>query len=106
MTEQTTTRTIGKSAPPIGQTPSILLVNPKYAENVGKVVRLASCFGMPQVWWTGDRVALDVAGRQRLPREERMKGYRDVQQIQFDYPFDQFPAATPVAVEVRETSEN
>jgi tRNA(Leu) C34 or U34 (ribose-2'-O)-methylase TrmL len=86
--------------------PAIVLINPKYADNVAKVVRLASCYGLGQVWWTGDRVDLDVAGKRRLPREERMKGYRDVSMIQHDHPFDQFPnTVTPVAIEVRESSE-
>lgn len=79
-------------------------MNPKNASNVGMVVRLASCYQYKQVWWTGNRVNLEEG--QRLPREERMKGYKDVDQIQFDYFFDQFQNVTPVAVEVREGSEN
>src|SRR5207247_1378414 len=43
---------------------------------------------------------------QRLPREERMKGYKEVQMIHYDYFFDRFPAdTTPVAVEVRASAE-
>jgi tRNA(Leu) C34 or U34 (ribose-2'-O)-methylase TrmL len=97
----------GKNAAEHGEAPSIALVNPKSADNVAKVVRLASCYGIRQVWWTGNRVMLDVQGKQRLPREERMKGYRDVSMIQHDYIFDQFPSdVTPVAVEVRPNSES
>jgi tRNA(Leu) C34 or U34 (ribose-2'-O)-methylase TrmL len=97
----------GKDAPEHGVAPAILLINPKYAENVAKVVRLASCYGIEQIWWTGSRVDLDVAGKKRLPREERMRGYRDVSMIQHDYPFDQFPNnVIPVAIEVREHSES
>lgn len=59
-----------------------------------------------QVWYTGDRVRLDIEEKGRLPREERMKGYKEVNLINFDYPFDQFPDATPVAVELRPNAEN
>jgi hypothetical protein len=37
-------------------------------------VRAASCYGVRQVWFSGDRVRLDDARRQRPPREERMRG--------------------------------
>lgn len=89
-----------------GQAPSIILINPKYAQNVGMVVRLASCYDMKQVWWTGNRVHHDLSGKKRLPREERLRGYQEVQMIHYDRPFDQFsPEAVPVAIEVRENSE-
>lgn len=93
----------GKRAPKEGVTPSVVLVNPKYPHNVGAAVRAASCFGARQVWWTGDRVRLD-AGK-RLPREERMKGYKDVEMRHFDNFIEQFPSATPVAIELRPGSE-
>lgn len=98
---------ISKTAAPIGTTPSILLVNPKYGHNVGGVLRLASCYGLAQVWHTGNRIEYKSGkkGRVRLPREERMKGYRDVQLINFDYPFEQFQDVTPVAIEVRPNAE-
>ncbi len=96
----------GKNSTEHGVAPALALINPKSADNVAKVVRLASCYGIPQVWWTGTRVNLDVTGRQRLPREERMKGFRDVSMIQHDQFFDQFDAdVTPVAIEVRDSSE-
>ncbi len=95
----------GKQAPPLGVTPAICLVNPRYAHNVGAAVRAASCFGVKQLWFTGDRVSLTPSGKQRLPREERMKGYKDVTIVNFDYVFDQFPAATPVAVELIEGAQ-
>jgi hypothetical protein len=63
----------------VGVTPSIILINPKFALNVGNVIRGASCYGVEQVWWTGDRVGLDIEARGRLPREERMKGYGEVE---------------------------
>ncbi len=97
---------IGKNAPASGITPSIVLVDPRYGHNVGMTVRLASCYGLKQVWWTGDRVQLDVQPKKRLPREERMKGYRDVEMFNFERPLEQFPeGAVPVAVEVRPNSE-
>lgn len=87
-----------------GLAPSVLLVDPKYEHNVAAAVRAASCFGLQQVWFTGDRVRLD-SGR-RLPREERMRGLSSVDLIQHDYPFDCFPeGVTPVAIEVRPNSE-
>lgn len=97
---------VGKNAPPVGEYPAILLNNPKYAANVGAAVRAASCFGAKQVWWSGNRVSLNAEEGQRLPREERMKGYKDVDMIQFDYPFDHFKGATPVAIELMDNTEN
>ena len=74
--------------------------------NVGAAVRAASCFGIKQVWFTGDRVAIALEARKRLPREERMKGYAAVQLINFDYPSDAFPKhAVPVAIELCKHSE-
>src|SRR5919198_4618110 len=100
------TRVLNKSEAPIGRPPAVVLIDPKYPHNVGMAVRLASCYGLGQVWFTGDRVSLNPARGERLPREERMKGYKDVQMIHYEHVFDQFPAdAVPVAVEVRAGSE-
>jgi tRNA(Leu) C34 or U34 (ribose-2'-O)-methylase TrmL len=97
---------LGKGKRPAGIAPAIALTNPKYPHNVGAAVRAASCFGIPQVWYTGDRVTLEVERLGRLPREERMKGYKDVKIIQYDRVFDQFDkTVTPVAVELRENAE-
>ena len=82
----------------------MILCGPKYSANVGAAVRAASCFGAKQVWWTGNRVRLEEG--QRLPREERLKGYKDVELRQFDYPFEHFPRGiTPVAIELVENAE-
>ena len=106
MSDDVTSATWGKKATPHGETPAVALIDPKYPHNVGMVVRLASCYGLRQVWFTGDRVSLSPARGERLPREERMKGYRDVQVIHYEHVFDQFPPGTvPVAVEVRANSE-
>jgi len=90
-----------------GIAPAVALINPKYPHNVGAALRAASCFGVKQVWFTGDRVSLEPNGKKyRLPREERMRGYQDVELRQFEYIFDEFEDATPVAVEMRPNSEN
>jgi tRNA(Leu) C34 or U34 (ribose-2'-O)-methylase TrmL len=96
---------IGKNAAPAGVAPAIALIDPRFAYNVGMVVRLASCYGLQQVWYTGDRVRMEVERRGKLPREERMKGYKEVEIVQFDRPLEQFRDCTPVAVEVRPSSE-
>jgi len=91
----------------VGADVAVALFNPKYPHNVGAAVRAASCFGISQVWFSGNRVSL-VGGKgdRRLPREERMKGYSDVDVCHADYFFDAFPSdVVPVAVEVRENSE-
>jgi tRNA(Leu) C34 or U34 (ribose-2'-O)-methylase TrmL len=91
---------------PAGITPAVALVNPKYPHNVGAAVRAAACFGISQVWFSGDRVTLTAGKRQRLPREERMKGYQDVNLAHSDRFFDAFGRdVVPVAVELRDGAE-
>lgn len=105
-TEWSKSAVIGKNAAPLGRSPSVALTNPKYPHNVGAALRAASCFGIEQVWFTGNRVSLDPQKGERLPREERMRGYKDVELVQYDRIFDQFPKdVTPVAVELRPNSE-
>lgn len=70
-----------------GQTPAVVLVDPKYPHNVGAAVRAASCYGVGQVWFTGSRVRLVGERRYRWPREERMRGYQRVQLRHCDEPF-------------------
>jgi tRNA(Leu) C34 or U34 (ribose-2'-O)-methylase TrmL len=89
-----------------GVTPAVALVDPKFPHNVGAAVRAASCYGVRQVWFTGDRVGLDGARGRRLPREERMRGYQEVEIRQADYFFDAFADAVPVAVELRRNAES
>ena len=89
--------------------PAIILHNPKYPHNVGAAVRAASCFDSKLILFTGKRVSLEPEGIKgyRLPREERMKGYKDVTLINDDYPFNRFKKIiTPVAVELRENAES
>jgi tRNA(Leu) C34 or U34 (ribose-2'-O)-methylase TrmL len=89
-----------------GRTPAIALIDPKFPHNVGGALRAASCFGAQQVWFSGERVRHTPLGKERLPREERMRGFRDVELRHSERIFDQFgPETVPVAVEVRQTSE-
>lgn len=90
---------------PGGITPAVILINPKFAHNVGAALRACSCFGVRQLIYTGDRIEGDLALKGRLPREERMKGYKDVDLCACDYPFERLPDdAVPIAVELREGS--
>lgn len=96
-------RVVDNEVPP-GVAPGIVLVQPKYARNVSMALRVASCFGVRQLWFTGDRIK--ISGK-RLPREERMKMYRQVELLNYDKPLEAFPrGTTPVAVEVLEHSES
>lgn len=90
-----------------GRTPAVVLIDPKFPHNVGAAVRAASCYGLGQVWFTGERVQLVGERRLRLPREERMRGYKDVQLCHSEAVFDAFDrTAVPVAVELRRTAES
>ncbi len=80
------TAVYGKNAPKKGRAPAVALVNP---------------------WFTGDRISMALDSKKRLPREERMKGYREVELRQHDEFFDQFePDIVPVAVELRPNAES
>src|SRR5437588_12225336 len=100
---------MGLSSGPVrrgdGRAPAIVLVDPKFPHNVGAAVRAASCYGLGQVWFTGDRVQLVGERRFRLPREERMRGYQEVELRHSDQPFDVFDPGA-VAVELRRNAES
>ena len=100
--------TYGTVRPGVGADVAVALDSPKFAHNVGAAVRAASCFGVPQVWMSGRRVSLEGGkGHARLPREERMRGYQEVQLCHADYFLDAFgPGIVPVAVELRPGSES
>ena len=83
--------------------PGIVLIDPKFPHNVGATIRACSCFGVQSFVWTGSRI--DVSKYDRLPREERMKGYKSVQFVNHERPFELFEDVTPVCVEVYENSE-
>lgn len=88
----------------------VLMIDPKYDHNVGAAVRACAVFGATTLRWTGDRVTLDG----RIPREERLKDYRD--RVDFRpvgshlaaRPIDQYVrwGVTPVAVERRAAAES
>ena len=54
---------------------AVLLDQPKFARNVGASLRAVSCYGGDGLWFTGDRIGLE--GLKRLPREERMRAFRE-----------------------------
>lgn len=92
---------------------AVALFNPQFPHNVGNAIRGCSCWGIDTLIWSGSKVPHpnlwkedeEVAGY-RMPREERMKGYRDVKLIKterFKEIIEQ--GYTPVAVEVRENAE-
>lgn len=84
--------------------PGLILVNTKYIHNLAAAIRAASCFDVQRLVWTGSRVDPDPLDR--LPREERMKGYKDVTWNRSDRPFALFhPGVVPVCVELMESSE-
>jgi tRNA(Leu) C34 or U34 (ribose-2'-O)-methylase TrmL len=89
-----------------GAAPAVGLVDPKFPHNVGAAVRAASCYGVRQVWFSGERVQLDARKGYRLPREERMRGYKDVVLRKDDRFLDRFGDAVPVAVELRRNAES
>jgi tRNA(Leu) C34 or U34 (ribose-2'-O)-methylase TrmL len=83
--------------------PGVILIDPKFPHNVGATIRACSCFGAESLVWTGSRI--DMAKYERLPREERMKGYKHVRFLNHQRPFGLFGDFTPVCVEVYEQSE-
>jgi tRNA(Leu) C34 or U34 (ribose-2'-O)-methylase TrmL len=86
--------------------PGLILVNAKYVHNVAAAIRAASCFDVTRLVWTGSRVDPDLLDR--LPREERMKGYKDVLWTHDtkNKPFDLFTEdVVPVCVELVEHSQ-
>lgn len=87
---------------------SILLLNPKYPLNVGNVIRACAAWGISTLRWTGNRVLLEELSYDgRIPREERMRDYRDVdfQRTDLSRPLDLFPNLVPVVVEVLPDAE-
>lgn len=96
------------------QTPAVILCDPRDAYNVGNAQRACSNWGVQQLWWTGDRVKIPgsvadvvkderVRARQlpedrkagRLPREERMKGFANVEMINHFDPFSIYANLKP-----------
>lgn len=91
---------------PVGKTPAVVLVDPKYPHNVGGAYRASAAFGVAQLWYTGHRAEAKWEQEGRLPREERLRGYSHVELFRGEGRFlRQFPGATIVAVEVHPTAE-
>lgn len=86
-------------------TSAVLLIDPKYPHNVGQSVRACAAYGVSNLYFTGERLKRALKELKRLPREERLRGYRSVNLEHLDRPFDRLPEFTPVAVEVRQNSE-
>ena len=88
-------------------TPAVVLIDPKFPHNVGQSVRVCAAFGARQVIYTGNRMDKLLASLQRLPREERLRAYRQVGLERDEKPLDRFrPAkATIVCVEVDPKAE-
>lgn len=85
----------------------LILVNPKYVQNLASSIRAASCFGAKRIVWTGTRIRLESFDR--VPREMRMKDYKDViwKNDSKNRPFDLFPSTMiPVCVERLDSSES
>lgn len=86
-------------------TASVLLIDPKYPHNVAGAYRAAACFGADSLNVFGDRVDLVARGKYRLPREERLRAYRDevilrhVERQDVDRYVD-YGNMTPICVEV------
>lgn len=82
---------------------AIVLENPKFPHNVGAAIRACSCYGIEQLFWTGSRAleGIEKNGKYRIPREERMRGYKDVEIENTEKPMNRFPRGiTIVAVEL------
>lgn len=90
---------------------AVALINPKFPHNVGTALRACSIFGASHLAWTGDRVGHPDSWSEsvRLPREERMKLYKDVKMHLLTAPrvlrAAEFLSMTPVAVEKRDNAE-
>jgi tRNA(Leu) C34 or U34 (ribose-2'-O)-methylase TrmL len=92
------------ACPGMGKSLAVIGVDTKYGHNAASMLRACSCFGVPQLWLTGDRWA--EGWDDRMPREERMKAYADVDVIRADQPLRAFDSSvTPVAVEVLRSAE-
>jgi len=87
--------------------PAIMLENPKFPRNVGMAIRLASCYDVKQIWFTGDRMKKELELVSRIPREERMRGYQEVELVNGSIDLRKLDSSIiPIAIEVRKTSES
>lgn len=98
---------------------AVVLINPKTPYNVGSAIRACSIFGAETLRWTGKRIteaegrrrAGSLAHKDRLPREERLKDFTNV-----DWRMSSSERCVsglararklvPIAIEVRDGSES
>lgn len=89
---------------------AVALISPKYPRNVGNALRACSNFSADGFTWTPERVPdpKEWPEGSRMPREERMKLYRDVAVTTWprNQIFDAHDGLTPVAVEVLKNAES
>jgi tRNA(Leu) C34 or U34 (ribose-2'-O)-methylase TrmL len=84
---------------------AVVLCDPLYAKNAASAMRTCAAYGVTQLWWTGERLSLELKDRGRWPREERMKGYKSVHLFQHERPLDFFEKGiVPVAIELDPTA--
>lgn len=83
----------------------IVLCNPKFPHNIGAALRACACYGVPKLRWTGPRMDRELDKLSRIPREERMKGYKHVHFGRNDKAVDEL-GGTPVCVEVNSSHQN
>jgi tRNA(Leu) C34 or U34 (ribose-2'-O)-methylase TrmL len=89
---------------------SVLLVDPKYAHNVGNALRACALLGAHDLFWTGDRVPPPSQWPEgaRLPREERLKCYdrTRLEHLGATPNLDVLPGYMPVCVEIVDGTED
>jgi tRNA(Leu) C34 or U34 (ribose-2'-O)-methylase TrmL len=92
---------------------AILLIDPHFPHNVGNALRACALLGAGQLYWTGSRVPPPDRWPEgaRLPREERMKCYRNTRlrhlpQTSLEQIDDLEPGSTPVCVEITDGAED
>lgn len=91
----------------------VICINTKFRSNVGMILRLSAAFGADYFYWTGNRAELapnEISGRTRLPREERMKDYKNVDfrnlsEHSLGVALSVLQPHTPIAVEYRQDFE-
>lgn len=88
-----------------GKGPAVALVSPKFPHNVGNAFRACAAFGIGQLWVANPR--FDLESLRRLPREERMREYKDAVELIWEPRFfDAFPRGTAtVGMEVWPTAQ-
>ena len=82
----------------------IVLINPKFEENVAGALRACSAFCESELRWSGNRFSLD-SRKGRIRREFRMRTYHDVIMRHMDRPLDA-ACGVPVAVELVDGAED